>query len=60
MTKLTDYIQKELQKIEKIIQEEQLSTNADKKDRTVSSFEMSKAIMEMKLKEQKKGKEENQ
>jgi hypothetical protein len=32
----------------------------DKKERTVTSFEMSKAMLELKLKDQKKGKEENQ
>jgi hypothetical protein len=60
MSKLTPYIQAELQKIEKIIQEEQQSSNGEKKDRTVSSFEVSKAMLEMKIKDSKKGKEENQ
>lgn len=60
MNKLSPYIKKELQLIQKIIQEEQLSSTGDKKDRTVTSFQMSKAMLEMKIKDQKKGKEENQ
>ena len=46
--------------IEKIIQEEQLSRASEKRDKTVTSFEMSKAMLEMKIKDQKKGKEDNQ
>lgn len=60
MTKLTGYVERELESIEKIIQEEQLSRASDKRDKTVTSFEMSKAMLEMKIKDQKKGKEENQ
>lgn len=60
MKKLTPFIQKELDKIEKIIQEEQMSHKADGNSRTTSVFEQSKAILELKLKDQKKGKEENQ
>jgi hypothetical protein len=45
MDKLTPYIQAELQKIEHIIHEEQQSNSAEKKDRTVSNFEVSKAIL---------------
>lgn len=60
MNRLTNYIQKELNSIEKIIQEEQVSQVGDKKDRTVASFEQSKAMLEAKIKDQKKGKEENQ
>lgn len=56
MSKLTPYIQAELEKIEKIIQEEQQSSNGEKKDRTMSNFEVSKAMLEMKAKESKKGK----
>ena len=56
MNKLTPHIQKELASIEKIIQEEQLSSVGDRKDRTVTSFEMSKAMLEAKIKDQKKGK----
>ena len=32
----------------------------DGKDRTVTSFEMSKAMLELKLKDQKKAREDNQ
>ncbi len=53
--KLTAYIQAELQKIEKIIQEEQQSSNGERKDKTISSFEVSKAMLEMKIKDSKKG-----
>lgn len=45
MSKLTSYIQNELQKIEKIIQEEQQSSQGDRKDKTVSSFEASRAML---------------
>lgn len=38
MKKLTPFIQAELDKIEKIIQEEQSSNYGDRKDKTVSSF----------------------
>lgn len=61
MSKMTPYIQKELESIEKIIQQEELNSNgAEKKDKTQTSFEMSKAMLEMKIKDQKKGKEDNQ
>lgn len=61
MRKLTPYIQKELESIEKIIQQEELNSNgAEKKDKTQTSFEMSKAMLQMKIKDQKKGKEDNQ
>ena len=60
MNKLTPYIRRELESIEKIIQEEQLSSLGDGKDRTVTSFEMSKAMLELKLKDQKKAREDNQ
>ena len=36
--KLTPYVAEELDKIERIIQEEQASAATDRKDRTVSSF----------------------
>lgn len=45
MNKLTPYIRKELESIEKIIQEEQLSSHGDKKEKTGTSFEMSKAML---------------
>lgn len=46
MRKLTPYIQKELESIEKIIQQEELNSNgAEKKDKTQTSFEMSKAML---------------
>ena len=45
MNKLTNYIEKELANIDKIIQEEQLSSVGDRKDKTVTSFEMSKAML---------------
>lgn len=45
MGKLTAYIQAELQKIQKIIQEEQQSSNGERKDKTMSSFEASKAML---------------
>jgi len=45
MNKLTDYIEKELEQIEKIIHEEQQSMGHDRKERTTTSFEQSKAIL---------------
>ena len=59
MSKLTPYIQAELEKIEKIIQQEEQASNGEKKDRTMSNFEVSKAMLEMKIKDTKKGKEQN-
>jgi hypothetical protein len=59
MKKLSPFIMRELEEIERIVEEEKKSDKrSDKKDRTVSQFEHSKAMMEMnKLRDTKKGKE---
>jgi hypothetical protein len=45
MNKLSHYIARELELIEKIIQEEQHSAGHDRKERTTTSFEQSKAML---------------